>query len=270
VTDKNDSAQADNWIINTGLLGFLEACALKLDDMHTSVSLASEAHGAAYLGSYCIRAFRQVLSATGDPKTLSAGTCWILSARIVYALGKGVMHPDETAGITCSHCIGIAFDHDTIDAPVLEEQLYTPVSYALDQCHSSLSRYGGSDHLNSNRCSSTAEAAGLLLAASTSASGCSNDSPLGIGPNRLKCVDGLFALLGSASSRKDPVISLIAGEALAKFADAYSPVGAVWTSPLIEPSSAYDEIYARELPPHSHVSKFWLPFYMFLHLSFSL
>jgi len=107
-------------------------------------------------------------------------------------------------------------------------------------------------------CYKLAQAAGVCLAATTTGSG-SIDSNLngngsGLGLSRLECVEALFDILGSLAFRKDEEISIVVGEALADYADAYSPDNVVWSSPdSAEWPTEYDDSYANQLPPHEHV-----------------
>jgi hypothetical protein len=48
-------------------------------------------------------------------------------------------------------------------------------------------------------------------------------------------------------------VSLVVGEALAEYADAYSPKGATWSKPSVDAPKDYDSTHAEELPPHSQV-----------------
>ena len=105
-------------------------------------------------------------------------------------------------------------------------------------------------------------AAGSTLAASTSGAGSGATGQAGdevtanasLGRKRLQIVHSLFDLLGSMSFRKDPEISIVVGEALAQYADAYSPDGSVWSSLAEEEPDDFDESFAEGLPPHKHVS----------------
>jgi hypothetical protein len=60
-------------------------------------------------------------------------------------------------------------------------------------------------------------------------------------------------ILGSESYRKFEEISIVVGEALGEYADAYSPQYVVWSYPdQLEWPSDFSEEYAKELPPHDH------------------
>ena len=54
-------------------------------------------------------------------------------------------------------------------------------------------------------------------------------------------------------NRKDPELALVVGEALAMYADAYSPEGCEWTYPKEEFPADFEQSYANDLPPHAHV-----------------
>jgi hypothetical protein len=61
-------------------------------------------------------------------------------------------------------------------------------------------------------------------------------------------------LIGSMAFRKDNEVALVAGEALADYADAISPNNAVWSSSAPDWPGLYSDEFANELPPHQQVS----------------
>lgn len=65
-----------------------------------------------------------------------------------------------------------------------------------------LYRFSSIDHSDATRAGSLIEAAGLLLAASTSGAGhTQSGTEVDLGPTRLQCVEALFAILGSTVYR---------------------------------------------------------------------
>jgi len=240
----------------------MKTCCEKLEGMHTDLFHAGEAHGAAFLGSRCVRAFRMMgLNPSTCGVNKSPDTYFKVASRIISSLGRGSLNSDEAVGKACSGGIAIALSYDDVDAPVMDERLHPSTASALCSLDTALRKYGNGDHTNASRASSLARAAGVALAASTSGSGLKNNTvnddnshgAIGVGPVRLKCVDALFNLIGSSASQKDLEINIVAGEALVRYADAYSPPGVVWSSPTISKPDEYDEAYAVTLPPHKHV-----------------
>eukprot|EP00978_Attheya_sp_CCMP212_P004710 scaffold10348_cov54-Attheya_sp.AAC.3 len=248
------------WVSRCGIEQTMSLCASKLTEMQTNLFMAGEVHGAAFLGSTCVRAFRlaSLFETTSQEDCGSIPLCWNHAASILSALGRGCLHTDEAIGNACAKGISISFSYTGNDAPILDQRLYAGTASSLNELNAALRRYGNGDHTDPTRVSSLAEAVGVALAASTSGAGHKNDSDskdstLDLGPTRLLCVDSLFALLGSSSFRKDNEISLTVGEALVRYADAYSPKGALWTRPKEGLPTSFDESYATELPPHAHV-----------------
>ena len=249
-TDSSVSFSVSDWIGVTGLSKMANICMTKLESMFGPSFLLGEVHGAAFLGSQCVRAFR--LAETGKEQDADDGisNCWKSCADIVSLLGKGLAHTDAAIGNACSRAVVIAFSYDGKDAPVLNKKLFDGVAVALDKMNASLKRFASIDHADANRSASLIQASGLLLAASTSGAG----SSTGLGGARLQCVDSLFEILGSAVYKKDDELSLSVGEALVKYADAFgqgewssSGSGAEW------PAGSYNEAFAFSLPPHAHI-----------------
>jgi len=256
------------WVDHCRIGAVMAVCSEKLGAMQTNLHMAGEVHGAAYLGSTCVRALRLAslnLGASPHGESEAVDCCWGSAAAIVSSLGRGTQHSDEAVGNACSNGLSIAFSYDGLDAPRLEEKLFPGTSGALTSLERALHKYGNGDHADPVRASSLARATGVVLAASTSGAGSGSGNldgkgaaelipmPVGLGRARLLCVSALFALLGSTSYRKDTEIGLIVGEALGSYADAYSPEGATWTQPQRERPDVFDQAYAAELPPHKHV-----------------
>ena len=249
----------DEWVEKSEIVRPLKLCAQKLAAMQRDLFIAGEVHGAAFLGARCIRAFRLLAAEKDNSDGSVVDECWNHAATIIGALGRGTMHSDETIGNAFAQGLSIALSYDGVDAPLLDPRLYSGTTTALTQLDVALRKYGNGDHTDPTRASTLAHAAGIVLAASTSAAGyVSNDSEdsvnRNVGPARIQCVDALFSLIGSSAFRKDPEIALVAGEALASYADAYSPNNAVWSSAATDWPNSYSDEYANELPPHQQVS----------------
>lgn len=199
-----------------------------------------------------------MLASAHESSTTSSGVdeCWESVNSIVESLGHGTNHSDEIIGNAFSQGLSIALSYDGVDAPILDSRVYGGTTSALTLLDVALRKYGNGDHTDETRASTLAHAAGVVLAASTSAAGyVSEDSTTkrSVGPARIQCVDALFALVGSNAFRKDPEIALVAGEALAAYADAYGPTSAVWSSSATEWPDSFSDDYANELPPHQQV-----------------
>jgi proteasome component ECM29 len=203
-------------------------------------------HGAAFLGATCVRAFRLHPSDSVD-------TCWDLACKILQALGDGTLNPDEIISNSFADGLAIALSYSADDAPILDERLYAGTTAALVKLATSLRKYGNGDHADATRTTKLAHAAGICLASSTSGAGSTGSN---LGAARLDCVEALFSLLGSTAFRKDEEIALITGEALACYADAYSPKDVVWSSQSSNWPDDLNEDFAKELPPHQQVSFF--------------
>ena len=257
------STGVELWIKNTSIASTIEMCASKLNEMHSNLFSIGEVHGAAFLGSRCVRAYRLLLSRENHHiLTPLSKMCWDFASSILSSLGRG-LQLEEIIGIACSRGLSIALSYNGPDTPILDNNLENGVIEALSHLSTSLQKYGNGDDTDTTRTSSLAETAGVVLAASTvqikeynSRSGAiqtyKNSSD--IESARLQCVNALFALPGSLSSRKDPEINLLVGESLALYADAFCPKGTMWTLPSSKQVPLrYESIYANELPPHSHV-----------------
>lgn len=255
-TDSPSSFSISDWVDMTGLLKMAELCTAKLSTMFEPSILLGEVHGAAFLGSQCVRALRLADAKKGQDAEDGASDCWRICADIVSLLGKGLSHSDAAIGNACSRAIVIAFSYEGQDAPNLNKKMFDAVAIALDKMNASLKRFASIDHADANRAASLTQASGLLLAASTSGAGSSNSQKdgVGLGGARLRLVDSLFGILGSAVYKKDDELSLAVGEALVKYADAFGQgewsstgSGAEW------PKGPYDEEFAFSLPPHVHI-----------------
>jgi proteasome component ECM29 len=226
----------------------LKVCAEEIVSSHRSAG--GQIHGAAFLGSRCVRAFRL------HPENASpeGATGWLMACKVLGALGQGTMHTDEIISNAFADGLAIALSYSEDDAPILDQKLYDGTAAALTQLTTALKKYGNGDHADAPRASKLAHAAGICLAASTSGAGSvSSTDSINLGPARLECVAALFALLGSSAFRKDEEVALITGEALATYADAYSPKDVVWSSESADWPATLDEEFANELPPHQQV-----------------
>jgi proteasome component ECM29 len=229
---------------------------MKLETMFQPSFILGEVHGAAFLGSQCVRAFR-LAEDSGENNAADVSECWKVLANIVSLLGRGLAHSDAAIGNACSRGIVIGFSYEGQDAPILNKELFDAVAVALDQTNVSLRKFASIDNADANRSASLIQASGLLLAASTAGAGSASNSQdnavIGLGGARLQCVDSLFNILGSAVYKKDDELSLAVGEALVKYADAFGRGEWVTTSDSIWPEGPYDEEYAFSLPPHVHI-----------------
>ena len=241
-----------SWLNQNRLQKTLELCANKVAEAQKDVFTVGEVHGAAFLGARSVRALRlYAWDETDKSESLIMETCLTSASSIIKALGNGCSHLDEVIGNAFAECIDIALSYDSIDAPRLSPLLYEGMASALLDLDVALKRFGNGDHMNPIRASSLARAAGLALAASTSGAG-STDAT-NIGSARIQCVGALFELIGSMAFRSDAEIALVAGEALATYADAYSPDNAVWSSSTDVWPEKYSESLYSQLPPHQQV-----------------
>ena len=243
----------DEWVKSCQLLHCLTTCSTKLTEMQNGTFLTGEAHGAAFLGARSIRAFR-LRAAQEQELRFSEETdqCWKLSSEMLASLGRGTTHIDEVIGNAFSQSIGIALSYESIDAPVLDAKLYSGVTDALLNLEKALRNYLNGDNTNPIRATSLIKATGTVLASSTSAAGHVSETTK-VGPARLQSLDALFSAIGSTAFRKDPEVALLAGEALAAYADAYSPDNAVWSTRSEDWPSDFSEDFLNNLPPHEQV-----------------
>jgi hypothetical protein len=238
----------------------LHECSRNLTDMQNGPFLVGEVHGAAFLGARCSRAFRLLASKKKSSAGSSIDACWELVNIIIAALGRGTVHSVEIIGNAFAQGLAIALSYGGVDAPILDPRIYVGTTRALTQLDLALCKSGNGDYTDSIRSSVLAHADGIVLAASTSAAGYvsadSTDSAVNqsVGPARIQCVDALFSLIGSMAFRKDNEVALVAGEALADYADAISPNNAVWSSSAPDWPGLYSDEFANELPPHQQVS----------------
>ncbi|KAL7549336.1 LOW QUALITY PROTEIN: hypothetical protein ACHAWF_012606 [Thalassiosira exigua] len=251
-----------DWIKLTDLAVTLKRCREKLSTMFESTFVVGEAHGAAFLGSYCVRAFRLATAEqVNDEEHPCISACWEHCCGIVSLLGRGLGFSDATVANACAKGLVVAFSYKSPDALILNVKLFDSTANAIDSMNKSLKQYSSIDHADPTRATFLIEAAGLLLAASTfgagftkgkSASQDSNGS-VDLGPARLQCVEALFGILGSAVYRKDDEVALGVGEALVKYADALG--AGDWSSGSDSKlkEGQYDNDYACKLPPHRHV-----------------
>ena len=250
----------NQWIRKSCIGQIAQTCGKILGEMTSTTFVAAKLHGAAYVGASCVRAL--TMCASKEELSTQLQECLQHASTIVSFLGRGVLHSDEAIGNACAGALSIAFSYDTEDAPVLCEILHNGASVAMKQMNTALRRYGNGDHTDPQRAALLAKATGVALAATTvhqepaNSDAPESESKKGddIGKRRLDCVDALFALLGSSANRKDLELPLLVGEALASYADAYSPEGCTWTYPETELPSTFDQSYANDLPPHAQVS----------------
>lgn len=240
-----------DWLEKTSVYKTLEDCSSKWKDMQHNLFMIGEVHGAAFLGAQCFRAFRLKAVASGSDTSPIEASCWTSASQFIDHLGSGTQHSDEVVCNACADGLASAFNYASIDAPILDARLYDGTASALTNLAAALLKYSGSNNIDAPRTAKLAIATGKCLAASTSGAGAKSDgTSVDLGPARLSCVDALFSLLGSQAFRADEEVALVAGEALALYAD--TPVGAVWSSHLSEWPKDFDEKQAKELPPFQH------------------
>lgn len=258
-TSDKELSTVVEWISTTRVDRALSVACDKLSTLGNVASSSGELHGSAFLGAYALRAFRLNALKWQGAEDEVVSHCWNQASLVLIALGQGTNHPNEVFGKACADCIGIALSFDGYDAPILDAKLYTSSVSILTNLTASLRKYGHGDTLDVMRTMRLANAAGAALAATTSGSGLSIDPfSLGsasgnLGASRLGCVEELFNLLGSMAFRKDEEIGIIAGEALAAYADAFSPADVVWDATEEDWPDKYSEEFAQHLAPHRHV-----------------
>jgi len=263
--DDSNSSNVDHWVQYSEVQLTMKRCSEKLNTIRSSSCNIGEVHGSVFLSSWCIRALR-LFNYPEKEKYECFKSCLEMSSTIISQLGFGTLHSDDIVGNACSSGLATALSYDDVDSPVLHIVLFDGVAEALDLLCKALKKFGNGDHTNPNRISFLSKATGVLLAASTVRIIPTSDvqSPAcdieeirvvseKIGRARLECVESLFALLGSSSYRKDQEIILTVGEALALYADAYSPNGAQWTMPLQPRPTLFETAYANDLPPHVQI-----------------
>ena len=255
--------QLSKWLSESYISSIVESCEAALKEMTLPSVVIAKVHGAAYVGSACVQALRNCF-ASGSSGTL-LHVLLDRASTIIQLLGRGTLHKEEVVGNACAGALSIAFSYDSDDAPELCGILRHNTSSALKFISTSLRRYGNGDHLNPQRATSIARAAGTTLAATTVHTQQPTDGKSSteidaddIGKRRLDCVEALFFVLGSMANRKDPELALVVGEALAEYADAYSPEGCQWSYPKIDKPVTFDQEYANDLPPHDQVSTLYL------------
>jgi proteasome component ECM29 len=172
-------------------------------------------------------------------------------------LGDGIQHTDDVIGNAFADGLAVALSFETNDAPKLDTRLVHGATDALIQLSRALRKFCNGDYADARRASKVARSAGVCLAATTWGSGVvsaeSEDPVQCLGHARLECVEALFSMLGSTAFRKDEEIALVTGEALAMYADAFSPKDVVWSSHSDVWPTEMDEEFARGLPPHQQV-----------------
>jgi proteasome component ECM29 len=248
-TQPTESPSISIWIETCGLHLVLRTCAEKLNTILGSSFVVGEVHGAACLGSECVRAFRLAVTENrNDEETPNFFDCWDSCCKLVSLLGKGLTHSDVAVGNACSKGLVVAMSYDDRDAPILNERLYDSLAGTMESMTAAVKKYSSIDHADPTRSNSLIQAAGFMLAATTSGSGLPN-----LGPARLQCIEALFGVLGSHVYGKDDELSLTVGEALASCADAIGAGEWSSSSDFEWKEMHYDESYAFGLPPHKHI-----------------
>jgi proteasome component ECM29 len=192
------------WVEQSGIAHALKICARKLSTVAVGVgsnsssnndSKIDEVHGAAHLGSYCVRSVRlnlfQRLSdgdgeaseqrgADPDSKDSSSSAAYYLdevlqlcgnkSSDIIEYLGKGCLDKEEVVGNACAESLSVAlsFQQHGEDAPSLPIQLQKSCTWALDNLGKAANAFGNGDRADAIRVISVVRAIGAGLAATTS------------------------------------------------------------------------------------------------------
>lgn len=240
------------FVENSEMDKIMEKCLSRFSSLRTNHFIVNEVHGSAYLGGVCIKALRNVCYTEAEDSEIFK-KCLKNGSDLLLQLGNGLQHADEVIGNACANGIAIALTNEDRDAKELNKYLCTGAESTLQSLCQALKRFGNGDQTDASRASTLSKAAGIALAATTLRALDSQNHR--IGKSRLECVESLFSLLGSSSYRKDPEMMLVVGEALALYADAYSPDGAQWTCPTKKRPENFELSYANELPPHNQVSK---------------
>ena len=250
--DAHESFDFDHWLSSSQIHVTMEKCSSKLSNMQQNLSMVGDIHGAAFLGAQCVRAFRLLAAASSkkismEDASADVKSCWQNSSNIIKALGSGTLISDEAIANACADALARAMSYKSADAPILYKQLYEGTAIALNQLAAALVKFSSSDHLDAPRVAKLSRAVGVCLASSTSGAG---EVPLG--PARLSSVEALFGLLGSPAFRKDEELALVAGEALASYANAYGD-STLWSFSVSEWPKEFDEKIADDMPPHQQI-----------------
>jgi proteasome component ECM29 len=245
----------NNYVTASQLDRALNTCANCFDNLHKHKFDLVNLHGCVFLGAHAGRAFRLgAIQLQGSNDQVEQW--WSQTSAIIEGLGKGILHPDEIVANACADGLAIALSYDCTDAPILDPRLYECCTFVLATQAEALTSFGRGDLMDPSRATRIVHAAGLCLAATTSGSGVVQDKmgwPVNLGSARADCVNTLFELLGSEAFRKQEEIALVTGEALADYADSFSPDNAVWShSDSVWPTE-FTETFANKLPPHEHV-----------------
>jgi hypothetical protein len=168
-------------------------------------------------------------------------------------MGEEVLNSDDVVGNAFADGLGIACSYDQEDAPILEDALVSGASLALSKLTEAIRKYGNGETIDVPRVSKLAKAAGTCLACTTATPKLGETASKDLGDARLKCVEALFLLLGSAAFRKDEEVALWAGEALADYSDAYSPKDVEWSTEKSVWPEDNNEEFGVALPPHQQV-----------------
>ena len=218
---------------------FVERCGLSLKLSKSklnfsSIHHASNAHGAALLAG-------EVMKAIFFRNEPSSRPLVPLVAEIISCLGQGVAQSDQRVSMGCAVALEIACSA-RIPADILNP-IATSFPPLFDSLTEALKKSSQGERCDPFRVMSVARATGLVLSATKSLT--SNENVDG-------CVDALFSLLGSDSYKKQNEVALVAGEALAKYADRGGSPG-LPQAELRDVSLPFDETYAKTLPPNQFV-----------------
>ena len=160
-----------------------------------------------------------------------------------------MLNADDIVANAFADGIAVACSYSQDDAPVLEPVMVSGAALALRNLSEAIRKYGNGETVDIPRVSKLTRSAAMCLAATTA----TTTADANLGDSRLSCVESLFNLLGSVSFRKDEEVALWAGEALAEYSDAYSPINVTWSTARNDWPEEDNEEFARVLPPHQQV-----------------
>lgn len=242
-----ESSNRTQWIEQSHVRSNVDRCLhllpSKLDDPNFTET--TNIVGVIAVASHMVKAVR-LKAASG---MVFADSDWEKAVLLVRRIGFHLTSIDEACVKSSGDALRIAFSYDDVDCPVLDQRMFSCIAATLHHLTVGIKKFGHGDSASATVVQYLARAAGVCLAASTTAS---NETSFDLGSKRIECVDALTCLLGSSAFRSDEELGIVVGEALSDFADAFSPPGAVWSKSgdWIE---EFDLSFAHELPPHEHV-----------------
>ena len=254
-TENNDPSRFERWVESSGIQAALKATLERFDGLKKNHYSTGPIHGTAYLSARCVKAIRRLGTSSGDRSSSSnAAFDWNEIGSLLISISTNLTHSDEVIGNACADALCIAFSYNTADSPLLDPTLVLPLSSILDNVTMALKKFGHGDHTDATRATRIVRASGSCLAASVACD--TNMIPESaaalIADVRRKCAQGILNLQASDVMRKDEEILLVAGEALADYADSYSPNSDCWQD-AGDWTETHDEAFQRKLAPHDEI-----------------